>query len=146
MRPAAAPLAADRAGVSWRICFSARNTCLNLWIFLSSHPCPSAAGSRSDPAVLNPSTHAHGRWCLEVIQALGLLPQQSSGGTTSGGGRGGTTSGASKQEGTCCRQPPPLHVGVSLGGTMLLELGCVVAPHAVGGAALVVPGGLLPGG
>ncbi|PRW44332.1 Kanadaptin isoform B [Chlorella sorokiniana] len=29
---------------------------------------------------------------------------------------------------------------------MLLELGCVVAPEAVGAAALVVPGGLLPGG
>lgn len=124
--------------------------------------CPTtAAGSSSDPAVLDPSTHAHGRWCLEVMQALRLMPEQTSstGNSNPGasGGSGGTGDtrartnsggggGSIREQGPKRRQRPPLHLGVSLGGTMLLELGCVVAPEAVGGAALVVPGGLLPGG
>lgn len=124
--------------------------------------CPTtAAGSRSDPAVLDSSTHAHGRWCLEVMQALGLLPEQASPTGTSNPGASGGSAGTSDSRASSSngvggssireqepkrRQRPPLHLGVSLGGTMLLELGCVVAPEAVGGAALVVPGGLLPGG
>ena len=42
------------------------------------------------------------------------------------------------------KAPPPLHIGVSFGGAVLLDL-AVVAPEAIRGAALVVPGGLLPG-
>lgn len=84
-------------------------------LFVPDLPCQ--AGSRSDPAVLDPATHGHGRWCAEVVQALGLL-------------RGGA--------------PPPLHVGVSLGGAVLLDL-AVVRPEAVRAAALVAPGSLHPG-
>lgn len=114
------------------------------------------AGSRSDPAVLDPATHAHGRWCLEVTQSLGLLPGQGSDSGSGGGGGSDTSASAGiriggRSGGTAgqpenTRRLPPLYVGVSLGGAMLLELACVVAPEAVGGAALVVPGGLLPGG
>lgn len=38
----------------------------------------------------------------------------------------------------------PLHAGVSFGGAVLLDL-ANVAPEAIRGAALIVPGGLIPG-
>lgn len=41
-------------------------------------------------------------------------------------------------------QPAPWHVGISLGGCVLLDL-AVVKPEAIGGAVLVVPGSLHPG-
>jgi pimeloyl-ACP methyl ester carboxylesterase len=40
--------------------------------------------------------------------------------------------------------PVPLHAGVSFGGAVLLDL-ANVAPEAIRGAALIVPGGLIPG-
>lgn len=85
-------------------------------VYVPDIPCQ--AGSRSEPAVLDPAAHGHGRWCAEVVQGLGLL-------------RPGA--------------PPPLHVGVSLGGAVLLDL-AVVRPEAVRAAALVVPGCLHRGG
>ncbi|KAL4451883.1 hypothetical protein ABPG75_007545 [Micractinium tetrahymenae] len=81
---------------------------------------PLQAGSRSEPAVLDPASHGHGRWCVEVMEGLGLL-----------GGAG------------LPPPHPPLHVGISLGGSVLLDL-AVVKPEAVGGAALLVPGSLHP--
>ncbi|PSC73157.1 Diacylglycerol O-acyltransferase 2 isoform A [Micractinium conductrix] len=77
---------------------------------------PCQAGSRSDPALLDPATHAYGRWAAEVVLGLGLLR--------------GTR--------------PPVHVGVSLGALVLLDL-AVVKPEAICGAALLSPGmGLEP--
>ena len=43
--------------------------------------------------MLDPASHGYGRWCLEVLRGLGLLPG-----------------------------PPLMHVGISLGGSMLLDL------------------------
>lgn len=68
---------------------------------------PPAAGSHTDPAVLDTATHGHGRWCVEVMNGLGLL----GGGSAAAGGDGGR--GASVA---------PLHVGISLGGAVLLDL------------------------
>lgn len=51
--------------------------------------------------MLDPATHAHGRWCWEVVKGLGLLDA---------GGEGAAS------------VRPPLHVGISLGGAMLLDL------------------------
>lgn len=68
--------------------------------------------------MLDTESHGHGRWCAEVVEALGLL-----------------------REGA----PRPLHMGVSLGGALLLDL-AVVRPEAIGGAALICPGSLHPGG
>lgn len=68
--------------------------------------------------VLDQATHDHGRWCAEVLEALELLH---------------------------AGKPPPLHVGMSVGGAMLMDL-ALVRPEAIGAAALVVPGCLHPGG
>ena len=70
----------------------ATNFCPHCPIPLLS-PAPTA-GSRSDPALLDPATHAYGRWAAEVVLGLGLL------------------------RGTW----PPVHVGVSLGALVLLDL------------------------
>lgn len=56
--------------------------------------------------MLDPATHGHGRWCVEVMQGLGLLGRNDAG----SGARGA---------------PPPRplpHVGMSLGGAVLLDL------------------------
>lgn len=42
------------------------------------------------------------------------------------------------------RGQPPLHVGLSFGGAVLLDL-AIVRPEAIRAAALVVPGSLHPG-
>lgn len=91
---------------------------------LSRLPAPVAAGSRTQDAELDINKHENGKWSLEVLRGLGLVPPA--------GAEGGKA------------PPPPLHVGVSFGGAVLLDL-AVVAPEAIRGAALVVPGGLLPG-
>ncbi|KAL4420517.1 hypothetical protein ABPG75_010173 [Micractinium tetrahymenae] len=97
---------------------------------------PYQAGSRSDDILLGSSTHEHGKWALEVLQALGLAP-----------GVAGTTAAASGsvQGAAAASLPPrpPLHIGVSFGGAVVIDL-ANVAPEAIRGAALVVPGGLLP--
>ena len=82
---------------------------------------PGQAGSRSDPALLDPAAHGHGAWAAEVLEALGL----------GGGGGGGG-------------QRPPLGIGVSLGAAVLLDL-MVISPGAVRGAALIAPVCLHPG-
>lgn len=99
--------------------------------------CPAAAGSLSDPAVLDPATHGHGRWCLEVVQALGLLPDADNRGSSSDAA--GSAHDAPQQT----RPPalPPFHAGVSIGADMVLDL-AAVAPGAIRAAALVVPGRL----
>eukprot|EP00887_Chlorella_sp_A99_P007447 scaffold2.g7447.t1 len=92
---------------------------------------PYHSGSRSKDAVLDPHTHEHGKWALEVLQALGLVPPRHAGADD-----GGSTA----------PQPPPLaplHVGVSFGGAVLIDV-AQVAPDAIRGAALIVPAGLLP--
>ncbi|KAL4457788.1 hypothetical protein ABPG75_012653 [Micractinium tetrahymenae] len=104
---------------------------------------PCHAGSRSDPAVLDPATHGHGRWCLQVVRALGLLP-----GSTSSGGDGTDSQGGDSWD--ACQQQlpavePPFHAGVSIGADMLLDL-AVVAPGAIRAAALLVPARLQRGG
>lgn len=76
-----------------------------------------AAGSRSQPVVLDTGRHGYGRWCAEVVEGLGLMTGQA---------------------------PAPAHLGVCLGGAALLDL-AAIWPEAVGGAALVVPLGLEPG-
>ena len=68
--------------------------------------------------LLDPGRHEYGQWCLEVMTCLGLLREEAL---------------------------PPLQVGVSLGGVALLDL-ATVAPETIRAAALVVPGGLHPGG
>lgn len=83
-------------------------------IYAPDMPCH---GGRSAALVLDPASHEVGRWCVEVMGALGLL-----------------------REG----QAPPLHVGVSMGGSSILDL-AAVAPETIRGAALVVPGSLHPG-
>ncbi|EFN53901.1 hypothetical protein CHLNCDRAFT_136076 [Chlorella variabilis] len=84
---------------------------------------PFQAGSRTQDAELDINKHENGKWSLEVLRGLGLVPPA--------GAEGGKA------------PPPPLHVGVSFGGAVLLDL-AVVAPEAIRGAALVVPGGLMP--
>lgn len=81
---------------------------------------PGQAGSRSDPALLDPAQHGHGAWAAEVVAALGLMP---------GGAAGG----------------PPVGAGTSLGAAVLLDL-VVTCPEAVRGAALIAPVCLYPGG
>ena len=69
---------------------------------------PCQAGSRSDPVPLDPATHDHGKWCADVIHGLGL------------------------------QDTPLLHVGVSLGGGVLIDL-ARVEPKLIHAAVLVVP-------
>jgi pimeloyl-ACP methyl ester carboxylesterase len=90
-------------------------------------PSPAAAGSRTQDADLSAEGHEHGRWCVEVMRGLGLVPPASA-----AAGKG------------VVAPPPPLHVGVSFGAAVLLDL-ANVAPEAIRSAALLVPGGLAPG-
>lgn len=80
---------------------------------------PGQAGSRSDPALLDPSQHGHGTWAAEVVAALGLTGSDGA--------------------------PAPLGIGTSLGAAVLLDL-AVTCPGAVRGAALIAPVCLYPGG
>ena len=74
---------------------------------------PCQGGSRSDPAPLNPNTHDHGRWCADVIHGLKL------------------------------QDTPLLHVGVSLGGGILIDL-ARVEPKLIHAAVFVVPACIHP--
>jgi pimeloyl-ACP methyl ester carboxylesterase len=76
--------------------------------------------------VLDIKQHENGKWCLEVLQGLGLVPR----------------AGIKADSGSAPQAP--LHIGVSFGGAVLLDL-AVVAPEAIRGAALVVAGGFMPG-
>lgn len=83
------------------------------------------AGSRTEDALLDPTTHDNGKWCVEVLRGLALL--------------------APPQAGSAAAAPtPPLHVGVSFGAAVIIDL-AAVAPEAIRGAVLLVPGGLIPG-
>jgi pimeloyl-ACP methyl ester carboxylesterase len=87
-----------------------------------------------------------------VLQGLGLLPP------TVGDARVTTDEqqqaqqqqkqqGAAMQEAahlTAQQRRAPLHIGVSFGGAVVIDL-ANVAPEAVRGAVLMVPGGLMPG-
>lgn len=86
-----------------------------------SCPLPPAAGSRSQDADLDPSKHEQGRWMLEVLRGLGLAGP-----------------------GAWAAEAPPVHIGVSFGAASVLDL-AAVAPDTIRAAALVVPGGLMPG-
>jgi len=97
--------------------------------------------------VLDPVHHAHGKWCLEVVRALGLLPEDAAACISMEEGSDPSEEPAAQpaaQAAGAQAVPAPLHTGISLGGSMLLDL-AVVEPSAIGGAALVVPGGMCPG-
>lgn len=120
--------------------------------------------------MLDQATHDHGRWCAEVVEALGLLGdggEDGSGSDQSGGAAGSDTAAVAEEEpggaapdaaaagaeaaagaAAPAAQPPrpaaPLHVGVSVGGAMLLDM-ALVRPEAIAGAALLAPGCLHPG-
>ncbi|KAL4433944.1 hypothetical protein ABPG75_000385 [Micractinium tetrahymenae] len=109
---------------------------------------PGQGGGRSGPAVLDPATHGHGRWAAEVLEALGLVIPASGGNATGSGSPGGAAASGpgaagSSAAGTGGRPQPPLHVGLSFGGAVLLDL-AIVRPGAIRAAALVVPGSLHP--
>lgn len=86
-------------------------------------------GSRSEDVELDPAKHEQGKWCLEVLRGLGLVPPA---GAEGGKGKRGAF------------PPPPLHLGASYGASVIADL-AVVAPEAIRGAALLVPAGLMPG-
>lgn len=93
-----------------------------------------AAGSRSADAELAASTHEHGKWALEVLRALRLVPEEAL----------PASRGSSSGQASLTQQKPPLHIGLSFGGAVVMDL-AVVASGAIRGAALVVPAGLMPG-
>lgn len=116
---------------------------------MHEHPCScpclpparGAAGSRTDPIELDSSAHGHAHWAAEVLAALALAgtPAAAAGAPAeAGGGEAASASGAGS------KARPPLHMGVSLGGALLLDL-MATRPETVGGAVLVVPGSLNPG-
>ncbi|KAI8463745.1 MAG: Alpha/Beta hydrolase protein [Monoraphidium minutum] len=83
-------------------------------LYAPDEPCD--AGSRSAPIPVDPANHGWGRWAAGVLDALGL--------PAPGG-------------------PPPVHVGMSFGGAVTLDL-AAVSPAAIAAAALVVPISLDP--
>ncbi|KAL4855140.1 Glutamate synthase [NADH] [Chlorella vulgaris] len=94
---------------------------------------PYHASSRSADAELAAGTHEHGKWALEVLRALRLVPEEALPASQS----------CRSSQAALSQQKPPLHIGLSFGGAVVMDL-AVVAPGAIRGAALVVPAGLMP--